>query len=198
MDDINNRHIGWIAFWAFIGVIVLTLGTVLGSVATKPHLGWLWTLVIISGVVLIISIYAAVSPLVQWWPFPKSETESDVAKFQESYEKSQLNALYAAFLQDGDACIRQLEEVLEQMTLPSWSEKQMNELVKFENTYIERCLTWMAKTRYDIAFGVNETSAVRFTTHPFTRPKPSYVENELGVWRRMAGCLDWLILELSK
>jgi hypothetical protein len=196
MDDISNRHIGWIAFWAFIGVVVLTLGTVLGNVATKPHLGWLWTLVIICGVVLIVAIYVAVSPLIHRWPFSKSVTESDDAEIRES--ESQLKALYAAFLKDGDAHIRQLEEVLEQMALPDWSEKQLNDLVKFEDTYIERCLTWIAETRYDIAFAVNETSAVRFTANPFTRPKPPYVENELGVWRRMAGCLDWLILELSK
>jgi hypothetical protein len=198
MDDINNRHIAWITFWAFIGVVVMTLGTVLGNAAAKPHLGWLWTLVIICGVVLIVAIYAAVSPLIHWWPFPKSVTESDDAEIQESYGECQLKALYAAFLQEGDACIRQLEGVLEQITLPGWSEKQLNELVKFEDTYIERCLTWIAQTRYDIAFGVNETSAVRFTTHPYTRLKPSYVENELGVWRSMAGCLDWLISELSK
>jgi hypothetical protein len=68
-DDIANRHLGWIAIWAFIGLVVLGIGIALANVAPKPHLGWLWWLVGLCGIILIFSIFAASSPFTGSCPF---------------------------------------------------------------------------------------------------------------------------------
>ena len=68
-DDIANRHLGWIALWAFVGVVVLGIGIALADAAPKAGLGWLWWLVGLCGVTLLFSVFAAVSPFTGTWPF---------------------------------------------------------------------------------------------------------------------------------
>ena len=58
----------------------------------------------------------------------------------------------------------------------------------------------MAQAQSDLEMAIGNTSVALFLSNAPSRPKPSFVENDpgIGIWRHMAGRLDWLRAELAK
>jgi len=81
-EDMANRHLAWIAVWAFIGVVVLGIGVALIGTAQQRDLGWVWWLVGACGAVLVFSIFAAVSPFLGTWPYRDGPTVTDAVGFR--------------------------------------------------------------------------------------------------------------------
>lgn len=188
--DISNRHTGWIALWAFIGLAMVALGIALADLAAKPHWWWAWFPVGGCGILLLFSIWAAASPFTQRWPLLKPSSEDDVLKKE----------LYNGLVRLGDSCLRNLEGAVEQTTYEHWSQSHMNQLVQFVDAYVRSCQYWMEVAQDNMAKVVSESDVTLFISNPYTRPRPKYVENEpeLGIWNHTAGGLDWLRAELAK
>ena len=58
----------------------------------------------------------------------------------------------------------------------------------------------MARSQDEISKRVGKPTAALFAANPVTRPEQGYIENEpeLGIWRKMAGRLDWLKAQIEK
>ena len=108
-------------------------------------------------------------------------------------------SVYTTLLHEGDTCLRNLEQAAERLTHKGLTAKQMNDRLQWVTAYLNTCLGWMAHAQDDLATSTGEVDIALFISHPHTRPKPKYIENEpeLGVWLSMAGRLDWLREQLA-
>ena len=67
--DLENRHIGWIAAWGVVVLVLLGIGAIIANQAAKPFDTTIWLLLTIFAVVGVFALYMTFSPLLNRWPY---------------------------------------------------------------------------------------------------------------------------------
>ena len=189
-DDIGNRHLAWITIWAFIGLVVLGIGVALTDLAAKPQWWWVWFLVGFCGLVLLFSVWAAISPYVKKWPFP------DYPK-KESQRKSKI---YRDLQREGDVCLKGLEQASKMASTKGAPLVMLPDLHRSVSNHVTKCQTWIAKSTREVAHVSEKFDADAFATKAPSRSKPAFIKNpaESSIWLQTAGRLDWLRDQLAE
>lgn len=71
-SDLENRHMGWIAAWGIVVLVIAALAGTVASKASSPFSGTIWLILAIFCVVGVFALYMTFSPLLGKWPFRDS------------------------------------------------------------------------------------------------------------------------------
>jgi hypothetical protein len=201
----------------------------LATKAGTPYSVTIWVLLAILSCVGVFALYMTFSPILGMWPIRKSQRGGKVTRVGGYKSKKDpilmdepgwlsvndpltpfetpvnvpkddpKRQIYVNLLHEGSALLRNLEQATERTSHSGLSPKDLNERIKWVNTYTMESLVWMAEAQRQMGLTTgSDVDVALFATHPTERTKPRYIENEpeMGVWMQLAGRVDWLRAEL--
>lgn len=225
----QERHESWVAAWGIVVLLMAAIAGTQATKAGTPYSVAIWVLLAIFSSVGVFALYLTFSPILGMWPFRNSQRGVRVSRVDGYKSRNDpilmdkpgwlsvndpltpfetpLNVpkddpkkeIYVNLLHEGSTLLRNLEQATERTSHTGLSPKDLNERIKWVNTYTMDSLMWMAEAQRQMLLTTGgDVDVALFSTHPTERTKPKYMENEpeMGVWMQLAGRVDWLRAEL--